>query len=161
MGRAGRDGTTDNRTTPVRIGTDTTERGGAGGDHTIASRTDGGLGAWGANGWDSSATHDDARPARPDRDRRHLASVGAGTGHSAETRADGTLWAWGSNGPARSATAADDRTTPTRIGSVPMGHRRRRVRHTAGIRRTAHVDLGLNLHASSATGRSPTDDPDR
>ena len=112
------DGTTIDRNTPTRIGTDNRWYSvSAGVWHTIALKSDGTLWAWGANysgqlgdgTWTNRNT-----PTQIGFDNKWV-SVSAGY-HTIALKSDGTLWAWGWNwaGQLGDGTTTD-RNTPTRI----------------------------------------------
>jgi|GEM_PF-4952937 len=116
------DGTTTNRHSPVRIGTDSNWASvSAGSQHTVAIRTDGSMWAWGANvsgqlgdgttGWRHS-------PVRIGTDSNWV-SVSAGGAHTVAINSNGQLWAWGSNlrGQLGDGTTTN-RHIPTRIGTA-------------------------------------------
>ena len=133
-GQLGIGGTTS-QNLPQRVGTDTNwatvsaggglsgQWGGTNFGHTVASRTDGTLWAWGGNhdgrlglGQNSSAST--TIPTRVGT-ATNWASVSTGGAHTVATRRDGSLWAWGSNhwnqlGDGDTSTV---RTTPVRIGA--------------------------------------------
>jgi alpha-tubulin suppressor-like RCC1 family protein len=69
----------------------------AGGNHTLALKTDGSLWAWGNN--DSGQLGDGTITARstPVRVLDDVRAVAAGTRHTLALKTDGSLWAWGSN----------------------------------------------------------------
>ena len=117
------DGTTTNRSTPVRIGTATNWATVAAGErYTVAVRTDGSLWAWGDNaggrtglGTVSGSTR---APTRIGADNDWL-SVSAGWRHTVAIRVDGSLWAWGLNeGGQLGDGTTTNRNTPTRIGTA-------------------------------------------
>lgn len=92
------DGTTTNRSSPVRIGRDRDWASvAAGGAHTVAIRANGSLWAWGGNGQGQigdGTMFDRSSPVRIGRDT-NWASAAAGAAHTLAIRTDGTLWAWG------------------------------------------------------------------
>jgi len=116
------DGTSTNRSSPVRIGTVWTYVS-AGPSHTMAISRDGSLWAWGNNGQgrlgDGTTTNRTA-PVRIGTDT-NWASVSAGTSHTVAVRTDGTLWAWGNNGSGRLGDGTTtNRTYPVQIGPLPV-----------------------------------------
>jgi len=119
------DGTTENRTSPVRIGSDNDWSIVAPGYlHTVAIRTDGSLWAWGDNGTGQlgdGTTEDRYSPVRIGNDTDWTAVSAGGDnnrGHSLALKSDGSLWAWGYGG---SGQLGDDTGngyhTPIRIGN--------------------------------------------
>ncbi|MBZ0219539.1 MAG: chitobiase/beta-hexosaminidase C-terminal domain-containing protein [Candidatus Methylomirabilis sp.] len=94
------DGTTTNKTAPVRIGTDDNWTSvAAGTDHTTALKSDGTLWASGLNAWGQlgdGTTIDRYSPVQIGTDNR-WALVAAGVYHTIALKSDGTLWAWGGN----------------------------------------------------------------
>jgi alpha-tubulin suppressor-like RCC1 family protein len=100
-GRLG-DGTTTNRSSPVRVIGEFSDwcQASAGGLHSLAVRTNGSLWAWGSNANGSLGDNTVAAKTSP------VSVVGgfsdwceasAGGDHSLAIRTNGTLWAWGSN----------------------------------------------------------------
>jgi len=134
------DGTTTNRSTPVRIGTDNNwASASANNYHTVAIRKDGSLWTWGNNG--SGQLGDGTTTSRSAPVRigmgSNWASVSAGDSHTVAIRKDGSLWAWGSNGSGQLGGFANQTVinSPSRIGtdndwaSVSAGGR-----HTVALR---------------------------
>ena len=103
------DGTTADRHTPVRIGTNTWTHVLAGSRHTFAIRADGSTWAW---GWNEFGQLGDGTTT----ERRSPVRIGADTwSHDSAggyftvaIRADGSLWAWGRN---RDGEVGDGTTT--------------------------------------------------
>ena len=118
-----------NRTTPVRIGTDTNWRSvSAGSIHTVAIRTDGSLWEWGHPwGFRFGEITEEAAVARAVPRRigtdTNWASVSAGVSHTVAIRTDGTLWAWGDNYRGQlgdgttSSESGEGHITPRQIGT--------------------------------------------
>ena len=94
-------GTTEDKNTPVRVGTDTNWASvSVGNFHTIASKRDGTLWAWGDNtygqlGLDTFGTLE-KNPVRLGQ-AADLVKVSAGNYHSTALRRSGILWTWGLN----------------------------------------------------------------
>ena len=115
------DGTTMNRSTPVRIGNANDWISVAAGcSHTMALRQDGSLWAWGSNGngalGNGNAWSGHNSPTRVGGDSDWL-SVAAGYIHTVALRQDGSLWAWGNNGFGQ----IGDGTYTQRYTPVPIG----------------------------------------
>lgn len=128
-GQVGKGGTTPSSyTAPTQIGTLTTwQTTGAGlragGDFTLAMRTDGTLWAWGSNS--SSQLGDTTTTTRSSPvqvgSANTWAQVTAGLLFSAAVRSDGTLWTWGSNTAGQlgdGSPVATARSSPAQVGSV-------------------------------------------
>jgi alpha-tubulin suppressor-like RCC1 family protein len=137
------DGTTDNRTTPRLIGTESDWTIVAGGvAHTIGFKTGGTLWVWGNNksGQLGDGTEDNRITPRQIGTESDWVSVAAGNQHTIGIKGNpangGMLWAWGHNeyGQLGDGTT-NDRTTPRQIGtesdwvSVAAGNQ-----HTIGIK---------------------------
>ncbi len=67
----------------------------AGGDFTIALKTDGTLWAWGGNDYGQLGNGTTAPSSQPVQVLDQVTAVSAGDYHVAAIRADGTLWTWG------------------------------------------------------------------
>jgi len=132
------DGTTTNRTTPIRIGTDTNwATVSTGGSHTVAMRTDGTLWAWGWNEHGQLGDGTTTDRHNPVRIGTVWGSVSAGSAHTVAISSDGSLWAWGINNQGQLGDGSTtNRNRPARIGTatnwinVSAGDV-----HTVGIRR--------------------------
>ncbi|MFA5793924.1 MAG: fibronectin type III domain-containing protein [Candidatus Brocadiia bacterium] len=116
------DGTTTNRLTPTRIGTDTNWSAiDAGVGYNIALKIDGTLWAWGDNAYgqlgDGTIGTNKNTPTRIGTDTDWLA-IAAGGWHTIALKANGSLWTWGYNeyGQLGDGTTIS-KTTPTRIGT--------------------------------------------
>jgi len=94
------DGTMENRTTPVQIGTDTDWISiDVGMGHTVALKTNGSLWAWGNNEFGNlgdGTTENRTSPVQIGSDTNWVTVV-AGDDHTMAIKTDGTLWAWGAN----------------------------------------------------------------
>ena len=69
----------------------------AGGDFTVALKTDGTLWAWGGNDYGQLGNGTVVSAAQPVQVLDPVTAVSAGDYHVAAIRADGTLWTWGDN----------------------------------------------------------------
>lgn len=71
----------------------------AGGDHTVATKTDGTLWAWGRNysGQLGDGTNRDKNTPIQIGTHANWASMAAGEDHTVGIKTDGTLWTWGRN----------------------------------------------------------------
>ncbi|MEU6495051.1 hypothetical protein ABZ890_32375, partial [Streptomyces sp. NPDC046984] len=135
------DGTTTNRSTPVRVCapgqtapctrflTDVVDIA-AGTSHSLALRKDGTVLAWGNNGGgqlgDGTTTNNRSTPvpvcatgqtAPCTRFLTHVHTISAHGGHSLALREDGTVLAWGTNGFGQlgDGTTTNNRSTPVRV----------------------------------------------
>ena len=94
------DGTTEQRSRPIQVGTDTDWASvHIGMNHTVALKTDGSLWAWGRNEHGElgdGTTQNRASPVQIGIDT-NWASVSVGENHNMAIKADGSLWAWGRN----------------------------------------------------------------
>ena len=131
LGQLG-NGTTNQLTSPTRIGTAanwSAVSSGGGGDawrysgHAIALRADGSLWAWGNNERGATGlgttTGTANTPTRIGTDS-NWAIISAGGVHNLAIRRDGSLWSWGENGNGRTGLGISNdtfTTTPTRIGT--------------------------------------------
>jgi alpha-tubulin suppressor-like RCC1 family protein len=113
------DGTTTDRTSPIRIGTDTIwAKVAAGSHHALALKKDGTLWAWGVNSGGQlgdGTTENKNSPVRIGTQATWI-SVSAGRLHSLALKSDDTLWSWGGNshGQLGDGTTAD-KTAPVRM----------------------------------------------
>ncbi len=109
------DGTTTNRTTPTQVLTGVAAIA-AGGDHTLALKTDGSLWAWGANNFGQLGDGTTTNRSTPTPILTGVAAIAAGSYHTLALKTDGSLWAWGSNdyGQLGDGTTTN-RSTPTPI----------------------------------------------
>jgi alpha-tubulin suppressor-like RCC1 family protein len=115
------DGTTTDKTSPVRIGTDTMwTKISAGSHHAIALKKGGTLWAWGYNKegqLGDGTTNNRNSPVRIGTDAKWN-SISAGALHSLAMKLDGTLWSWGGNDHGQLGDGArSDKTTPVQIGN--------------------------------------------
>ncbi|MCL2857766.1 MAG: sigma-70 family RNA polymerase sigma factor [Oscillospiraceae bacterium] len=117
-GRLG-DGTTDDRTSSVRVIDDVVAVS-AGGEHSLAVDVDGGLWAWGSNSGGRLGSGTFQGSSTPIRIMDDVIAVSASSGitisHSLAISADGSLWAWGSNSQGRLGTGSSGSSRiPVRI----------------------------------------------
>jgi alpha-tubulin suppressor-like RCC1 family protein len=94
------DGTTTNRATAVRVGSDSDwYTVAAGGAHTLAIKTDRTLWAWGSNsdGQLGHGSQSDSLVPKQVGTAANWVAVSAGRSHSLAIASDGTLWIWGRN----------------------------------------------------------------
>ncbi len=96
------DGTTINKSIPVQVsgGGNTWVAIAAGGDHTVALKSDGTLWAWGYNFFGQlgdGTTTNKTTPVQVAGGGNTWVAVTAGGNHTVALKSDGTLWAWGYN----------------------------------------------------------------
>ncbi|MFN6087171.1 MAG: T9SS type A sorting domain-containing protein [Cyclobacteriaceae bacterium] len=113
------DGTTADKTSPVKIGTDSWLNIQARAFHTMGIKQDRTLWAWGKNETGQlgdGTTADKASPVKIGTDT--WLSIAAGPLHTLAIKQDGTLWAWGYNlfGQLGDGTTAS-KTSPVKIGN--------------------------------------------
>ncbi len=130
-GQLGNGSTTD-QTTPIAISS--VQSGmlsvAAGGNHTVAVKTDGTLWSWGANyaGQLGDGTGvQKTSPVQVGMDNKWI-TVALGFGHSIGLKSDGTLWAWGYN----TYGQLGDGTTTSRNSPVQIGTDNKWVSIAAG-----------------------------
>ena len=119
------DGTTTDKHSPVKIGTDTDWVSiAAGGGYTVALKSDGTLWAWGDNGYGElgdGTIIDKHTPTQigSDTDWVSIAAPSTGNGHTVALKSNGTLWAWGWNyyGQLGDGTTTDSHV-PEQVTSV-------------------------------------------
>jgi alpha-tubulin suppressor-like RCC1 family protein len=116
------DGTTENKTVPTQIGTDSHwATVVAGGWHSLALKDDGTLWAWGINSngqlGNGTVGGNSWSPVQIG-SASDWAGVATGNSHVIAVKGNGTLWAWGNNyfGQLGDGTTVD-RFTPVQIGS--------------------------------------------
>jgi alpha-tubulin suppressor-like RCC1 family protein len=94
------DGATEDKASPVQIGTDTTwTKISAGSHHTVALRKGGALWAWGRNNkgqLGDGTTSDKAFPVRIGSEATWV-SISGGAMHTLALKADDSAWSWGGN----------------------------------------------------------------
>jgi len=115
------DGTTTNRTSPVRVGTDNDWVAvAAGSSHSVALKKEGSLWAWGENSSGQLGDGTNVNRTTPvrigvDNDWRKIAAGGL---HTVALKRDGSLWTWGANGSGELGDGTNERKlSPERIGS--------------------------------------------
>ncbi|MCL2680698.1 MAG: hypothetical protein FWF11_04400, partial [Coriobacteriia bacterium] len=156
--RTGLNTTVGNQVVPVQVDTATNWAQVSAGDaHSLATRTDGTLWAWGSNlnarTGRSTVTGNQLVPIQVDT-ATNWTQVSAGWEHSLAIRADGTLWAWGANDNGRTGRGITTGNTlvPTQVGtatnwlSVSSGQH-----HSLGIRSDGTLWAWGN-NTSGATG---------
>ena len=117
------DGTTTNRTTPVQVigltGTTRPKSVAAGGQHSLALKSDGTVSAWGYNlyGQIGDGTVFDKYTHVSVSGLTGVVAIAGGNEHSIALKSDGTVWAWGHNINGQLC----DRTTTDRLTHVQAG----------------------------------------
>lgn len=114
------DGTTQARTTPTRVGSDSDWSSiAAGSNHACGLRNNGTIWCWGRNSFGQLGDGTKVNRFRPVQtgDRTDWTAVMARAEHTCAKRADSSLWCWGynANGQLGNGTL-DDQPTPIRIG---------------------------------------------
>lgn len=95
------DGTTDDKSSPIQIGSDTNWSFISCGDnHTAAIKTDGTLWIWGSNynyqlGTNNASTVWKSSPVQTSIGGNDWVSVSCGYGHTVALKSNGTMWTWG------------------------------------------------------------------
>lgn len=123
-GQLGLGDTTDVKA-PTQIGPDSSNRWvmmAAGGDHSLAIRSDHALFAWGSDSNSQLGIEPRAGdvlvPTLVLLDDNQWAAVVAGYQHNLATKFDGSLWVWGANGMGQLGdSTVIDKSRPTRIGA--------------------------------------------
>jgi len=117
-------GNTTNRSSPVQVGALTTWSSveyNRGGEHTLATKTDGTLWAWGRNNFGQLGlgnTTDRSSPVQVGT-LTTWSKVSCGKSITAAIKTDGTLWTWGRNGyGALGINASGDRSSPVQVGTL-------------------------------------------
>jgi len=90
----------------------------AGGNHTIALRSDGTVWAWGSNQHGELGDGTDINRATPVKVQglNNITAVAAGFDHTAVLRQDGTVWTWGRNSNGQLGDdSTTDRVTPVQV----------------------------------------------
>lgn len=95
------DGTTDDKSSPIQIGSDTNWSFiSCGNNHTAAIKTDGTLWIWGSNynyqlGTNNASTVWKSSPVQTSIGGNDWVSVSCGYGHTVALKSNGTMWTWG------------------------------------------------------------------
>jgi alpha-tubulin suppressor-like RCC1 family protein len=95
------DGTTDNKSSPIQVGSDTNWSSISCGDyHTAAIKTDGTLWIWGSNynyqlGTNNGYSVWESSPVQTSIGGNDWVSVSCGYGHTVALKSNGTMWTWG------------------------------------------------------------------
>jgi alpha-tubulin suppressor-like RCC1 family protein len=114
------DGTTEDRYSPVQIGTNEWKQVSAGYNHSLAIKTDGSLWAWGFNIIGQLGDGTNIEKHLPVRigTASNWKQISAGYNYSAAIRTDGTLWAWGLNDKGQLGTGTTAiKNVPVKIGT--------------------------------------------
>ena len=114
------DGTTDSKSIPIQVGTDTNWTAIAAGEyHTLALKSDNSLWAWGRNfyGQLGDGTTDSKSIPIQVGTETNWTAIAAGDGHTIALKSDGSLWAWGYN----SSGQLGDGTTSDKSGPIQIG----------------------------------------
>ncbi len=90
----------------------------AGGQHSLARKTDGTVWAWGAGPVGDGTTNDRALPVQV-MGLASITQIFAGFGHSLAIKNDGSVWGWGQNGYAELGDGTyTDRLTPVQLNGL-------------------------------------------
>lgn len=115
------DGTSTNRLTPVKIGTDTTwSQVSAGSVFSLALKTNGTMWSWGSGLYGELGLGNTNNYQSPQQigSGTTWTQVSAGVDHSAAIKSDGTIWTWGRNNYGQLGHGdTTQRNSPTQIGS--------------------------------------------
>ena len=112
------DGTTTNKTTPVKI-MDNVVSTSAGPFHSLAIKNDGSLWAWGYNLFGQLGDRTHTNKTKPVKIMDNVVSTSAGGYHSLAIKNDGSLWAWGDNSDGQLGVGdTKDRIVPTSVWTV-------------------------------------------
>ena len=152
------DGTYTNRPAPIQIGKDTTwAMVSTGNRHTIATKRDGTLWAWGYNDFGSVGDNTTIQRNIPKLIGSGFSDINAGQDFAIATKGDGTLWAWGRNDyNALGDSSTIDRFIPVKIGSdtnwvnVSAGYN-----HSMGLKKDGSLyGWGWNINGQLANGNT-------
>ena len=136
----------------------------AGGDHSLALKSDGTVWAWGDNYYgqlgDGTTTNQPSPVQVPG--LTGVIAVAAGYSHSLAVKNDGTVWAWGYNATASWATGRRSNRTIARPGAGPdrRGRRGGRLGPQPGAQERRH-GLGVGVQRLRPVGRRDRTQPDR
>ena len=128
-------GDTTNRSSPVQVGTSSWTQVGAGGNHTAAIRSDGGLFTWGFNSYGQLGNGNTTSRSSPVQvGTSSWTQVSTGSVHTAAIRSDGGLFTWGRNGYGRLGLGdTTNRSSPVQVGTSSWTQVAAGSSHTAAI----------------------------
>ncbi len=149
------DGTTANKTSPVKIGTDTWLSIAAGPLLTLAIKQDGTLWAWGDNLYGQLGDGTSNRKNSPVKIGNDTwLSIATGYYHSLGIKQDGTLWAWGLNLDGQLGDGTTDyRTSPVKISTDTWRSVTAGGNHSLGVKQEGTLwGWGDNVHGQLGDG---------
>ncbi|MCL2157877.1 MAG: S-layer homology domain-containing protein [Oscillospiraceae bacterium] len=134
------DGTTENRSIPVKIAENFVEVS-AGRAHTLALASDGSLFAWGDNTYGQLGDGSSNASYVPIKIMDNVVQISAGYNHSTAIKSDGSLYAWGQNNSGQ----LGDGTNTTRRNPVKIMDGAAQV--SAGHSHTLAINDSMELYA--------------